>query len=112
MKWYKLPEVQNSDKPFLKKVKAGGKSICLVGYEGKLHAVSATCPHAGGDLSDGWCRNGKLVCPLHRYAYDIETGKGIGDQHDYIDTYPLEVRADGTYVGITSFWEKLKNGFK
>lgn len=112
MRWYKIPGVKNTGQPFIKRVKADGKTICLVGYEGKIFALSARCPHAGGDLTQGWCKEGKLICPLHRYSFDLETGKGSEGQNDYIDSYPVEVREDDIYVGISSFWEKLKEAFK
>jgi nitrite reductase/ring-hydroxylating ferredoxin subunit len=112
MKWYKIPGIQNFDKPFIKKVKAGNKSICLVGYEGKLFALSARCPHAGGDLSIGWCKNEKIICPFHRYSYNLYTGKGSEGQNDYINTYPIEIRDGSVYIGIVSFWEKIKQAFK
>jgi nitrite reductase/ring-hydroxylating ferredoxin subunit len=112
MEWYKIPGIQISNQPFIKKVKAGGKSICLVGYEGQLFALSATCPHAGGELSGGWCKDDKLICPIHRYSYDIHTGKGSPGQNDYIDTFPVEIREDGVYVGIETFMEKLKHIFR
>ena len=112
MNWYKIPDTQPGDKPFIKKIKAGGKNLCLVGYEGKIFALSAKCPHAGGDLSQGWCKDEKLICPLHRYAYSLETGRGSEGQNDYIDSYPVEIRENEVYVGISSFWEKLKQGFK
>jgi nitrite reductase/ring-hydroxylating ferredoxin subunit len=112
MKWYKIPGIQNSAQPFIKKVKAGNKSICLIGYEGEIFALSAKCPHAGGDLSAGWCKDEKLVCPIHRYSYSLQTGKGSEGQNDYIDKYPVEIRGDGIYVGIMGFWEKIKEGLK
>ncbi len=112
MKWYKIPGIQPSSQPFIKKAKAGGKTLCLVGFEGKIFALSARCPHAGGDLTAGWCKEGKLICPIHRYSYSLETGKGSEGQNDYIDSYPVEVRDDAIYVGISSFWEKFKQAFK
>jgi len=112
MTWYKVPDFQYTDKPFITKVKVNGKGICLVGYEGNIYAVSSTCPHAGGELSGGWCKNGKLICPIHRYSYDIHTGKGDPGQNDYIDVYPVEVRADGVYIGMTSFLEKIREAFR
>jgi len=81
--------------------------MCLVGYEGEIFALSSKCPHAGGDLTSGWCKNEKLICPVHRYSYDLKTGKGSEGQNDYINTYPVEVKADGIYIGVTSFWEKI-----
>jgi len=112
MNWHKVPDLKYTDQPFLEKVKINGKGICLVGYEGNVYALSSTCPHAGADLSGGWCKNGKLICPFHRYAYDIHTGKGDPGQNDYINTYPVEVREDGIYVGFTTLLERVKAAFK
>jgi len=112
MNWYKVNELTDPDKPFIKKVKAGGKGICLVGYEGKIYALSATCPHAGAELSGGWCREGKIICPFHRYSYSLQTGKGDPGQNDYVDTYPVEIREDGVYVGVASFGDKWREIFK
>ncbi|HWZ04366.1 MAG TPA: Rieske 2Fe-2S domain-containing protein [Mucilaginibacter sp.] len=108
MKWYKIPGIEHTDQPFIKKIKAGNKSICLVGYEGEIFALSVRCPHAGGDLSLGWCNNGKLVCPIHRYSFDLQSGKGSEGQNDYINTYPVKIEGQFIYIGILSFWDRLK----
>ena len=119
MDWYKAFDGKLSTtlfsqkvKPFLQKVKVNGRDICLIGHDGDVFAVGAECPHAGADLSWGKCVNGKLICPYHRYEYDIKTGKGDPGQNDYIDTYPVEVRADGVYIGMQSFADKVKTMFK
>jgi nitrite reductase/ring-hydroxylating ferredoxin subunit len=112
MKWYKIPGIQNNGQPFIKRVKAGSKTICLVGFENQVFALAAKCPHAGGNLAAGWCKNGKLICPVHRYSYNLQTGKGSEGQNDYINTYPVEIRDGSIYVGISSFWEKIKQAFK
>jgi 3-phenylpropionate/trans-cinnamate dioxygenase ferredoxin subunit len=83
-----------------------------VGYENNIYALSARCPHAGGDLTTGWCKDGKLVCPVHRYSFDLKTGKGSEGQNDFIESYPVKIRNNEIYIGITSFWEKIKQGFK
>jgi nitrite reductase/ring-hydroxylating ferredoxin subunit len=112
MKWYKISEVQPTTEPFIKKVKAGSKSVCLVGYEGKIYAVASACPHAGFDLSQGLCVKGKIVCPYHRYTYELTTGKGGEGQNDFVETYAVNIKDDAIYVGISSFWDKMKQGFK
>lgn len=89
-------------------VKAGGKKLCLLRHSGQLHAVQDTCPHAGGVLSGGWCKDGYLVCPIHRWEYSLQNGRGAEGQGDYINTYPVEARPDGIYIGIKeSFWKKF-----
>lgn len=107
MKWHKVLDNSTLKYPFIKKINIASRSICLVGVDQVVYALSAKCPHAGADISQGWCKDGKLVCPFHRYSYDIHTGRGSQGQGDYINIYPVEVRQDGIYVGITSKWEWL-----
>ncbi|MBS7563343.1 Rieske (2Fe-2S) protein [Mucilaginibacter sp. Bleaf8] len=111
MAWYKVASPLQNDESFIKKVKAGSQTVCLINNEGALHAVSAKCPHAGADLSAGWCEQGKLVCPYHRYSYDLLTGRGSPGQNDYVSVYPVDSRDDGIYVEINSLWEKIKRIF-
>jgi nitrite reductase/ring-hydroxylating ferredoxin subunit len=112
MKWYKA-ELPYTDQPFIKKVSVGGKSICLVGYQGEVFALNTRCPHAGEDLSRGWCSaEGKLVCPVHRFSYDLSTGRGSPGQNDYVDAYAVKILDGEIYVGFNTFKEKLKNLFK
>ncbi len=108
MKWYPIPDVQDINKPFIKKVTIKSKSVCLVGYEGKLFAVSAICPHQGFDLTSGYCENGKIICPLHGYSFDLQTGKG---PNDYIKAYPVKVEDDMVYIGARSVLDDIKQLF-
>lgn len=113
MNWYKITGLACTDKPFIKRVSAGGKSVCLVGYQGQIFALSTKCPHAGEDLSRGWCSaEGKLVCPVHRFSYDLTTGRGSPGQNDYVDTYKVKIEAGDIYVGFETFREKLKKIFQ
>lgn len=107
MKWIKV-DVELPQEDFIKMIKVDGKKLCLVRHQSELHVLENNCPHAGGILSGGWCKNGNIVCPLHRYEYNLETGKGLAGQNDYIDTYPIEQREDGFYVGLKEgFWKRL-----
>jgi len=113
MKWRKVPVGLETDKPYLKKVKVDGKAICMICYDGKLYATSAWCPHAGGDLSYGFInKERKLVCPVHRYCYDLENGRGCEGQGDYLENYPVKIENGEVYIGITGFWERVMQGFK
>ncbi len=111
MAWYKVAEAGALSEPFIKKVKVAGKDICLVGYEGDVYALSARCPHAGEDLSGGWCKEGKIVCPVHRYAYNLDNGRGAEGQGDYVRTYPIKINENGIFISISSLSERLKRLF-
>ncbi|HLP32897.1 MAG TPA: Rieske 2Fe-2S domain-containing protein [Bacteroidia bacterium] len=83
-----------------------GKLICLAHIATGYYAVDDRCPHAaGGRLGRGKCdEEGRVVCPVHRYKYDLTTGRGA--QGDYVETYPVEVRNNGVYIGMPrkSWW--------
>jgi nitrite reductase/ring-hydroxylating ferredoxin subunit len=103
--WLKVDQpIPDSD--FVMQIRADHKELCLVRNNGVLYAVENVCPHAGGILSDGWCANGNLVCPVHRYQYNLVTGRGAEGQGDYIYTYPVEQRPDGIYVQVKQSWIK------
>ncbi len=104
LEWIKVAEFIPIKEAFIQKVKAGNRDICLVGFEGGTYAVSAKCPHAGGELAGGWCEKGQIICPIHRYQYNLKTGRGAAGQGDYIDTFPVEVREDGIYVQVKKRW--------
>lgn len=113
MKWVKIlskDSIKRDD--FICTVKVEGGKYCIIKSNGCFYATQSRCPHAGADLSGGWCKNEKLICPFHRYQYDLKTGEGAEGQGDYIEIYPLDVREDGIYIGIKERWKLLRKIFR
>jgi len=82
-----------------------GKRICLARIQNKYYAIDDRCPHAGARLGAGFCdENGMVVCPVHRYKYNPQTGKGANNQGDFVATYPVQEKPDGLYIGIEKKW--------
>jgi 3-phenylpropionate/trans-cinnamate dioxygenase ferredoxin subunit len=107
MIWVKVLSKQETDKEdFVRMATVDGRKVCVIKNDGKFYAVQNTCPHAGGILSGGWCKEGNIVCPIHRYEYSLITGRGAKGQGDYIEIYPTELRTDGLYMGIKQSWIK------
>jgi len=105
MEWFKV-EIELPDHDLVEQIKVNGKKLCLVKHQEKIYVIQNTCPHAGGILSGGWCKEGNIVCPIHRYEYNLSTGRGAPGQGDYINIYPTEQREDGLYVGLKESWWK------
>lgn len=92
----------------IRTVNIEGTHITLVRITDGYFALSDKCAHAGGRLGQGKCTSdGHVMCPVHRYQYDIKTGKGLPRQGDYVDIYPTETRTDGVYVGLKIKWWKM-----
>ncbi len=81
-------------------VHAGAKQFAVSHFEGKICAIDNSCPHQGGPLGEGSIENGILRCPWHGWDFHPCTGKAPGFD-DGVDSYPVEERSDGVFVGIT-----------
>jgi 3-phenylpropionate/trans-cinnamate dioxygenase ferredoxin subunit len=107
--WHKIAESPgelNFDDNNLAIAEANGKKICIGRYKELLFAIAYTCPHAGGIMAHGFIDAlGNVVCPLHRYKYDMSNGRNVSGEGYYLKHWPLEVREDGVWVGMEkSFW--------
>lgn len=82
-------------------VKVAGKLICIALHNEKLFGCAAKCPHAGGQLTDGYLdAAGDIVCPLHRYKFNLQNGRNISGEGYFLKTFPIEIRKEGIYVGF------------
>ncbi len=80
---------------------ANGKKICIGRYKDAVFAFAYKCPHAGGILAEGFIDAlGNVVCPLHRYKYDMNNGRNVSGEGYYLSNWPVDLRDDGVYVGI------------
>lgn len=72
--------------------RAGGVEVAVFRTRtGQIYATQPTCPHRGGPLADGLVGAGKVICPLHTYAFDLETGQPVENACAQLRTYPVRV---------------------
>src|SRR5271169_5847134 len=50
------------------------KEIAIFNVDGKICAISDTCPHAGGSLGMGKLDGKIVICPVHGMKFDVTTG--------------------------------------
>lgn len=103
-KWYKIAdtvsELQFQENNLLQ-LEAGGKRICMAKTINGIAACTAKCPHAGGNMSEGFLdKNGNIVCPIHRYAFNFNTGRDVTGEGYYLKIYPVVIRETGIFLGI------------
>jgi nitrite reductase (NADH) small subunit len=73
-----------------------GREIAVFRARGTdaVHATQARCPHKAGLLADGIAGDGKVICPLHSYRFDLATGASLGNACHSLTTYRTEITAD------------------
>ncbi|MCH2234000.1 MAG: Rieske 2Fe-2S domain-containing protein [Crocinitomicaceae bacterium] len=74
-----------------------GKAALLILHQDSFYMVKNKCPHQGVPLTNAVCSEGHIICPYHRYGFDLKTGRGAGL---HLENYPVEEREDGIYAGV------------
>lgn len=103
--WHKIEDIttdslqENAMKEFLVR----DKRIGLLKREGQVYAFAALCPHAGGNLCEGWLdARGRIICPVHSYRFDPATGRNTTGEGYKLFTYPVEIKDNEIFVGLLS----------
>lgn len=57
---------------------------------GTRYAINRLCPHEGGDLSQGWVAGKTIMCPRHRWIFDLEQGGRCSTSDCSINAFALD----------------------
>jgi nitrite reductase/ring-hydroxylating ferredoxin subunit len=102
-KWHKLAEPEEFlvAEGVIMHLAVPGKQFCITQHGGEYFAFQPKCPHAGASFEHGWLTDdGCLVCPLHRFRFDVRSGRNPSGEGFYLVTYPIDVNEYGIWVGI------------
>ena len=50
-------------------------------------AIDDTCPHQGGSLGEGTYHDGRVICPMHNWIFDVKTGACLVVPEDSVACY-------------------------
>ncbi len=92
MTWHDVAREDSFEEDVPKVVQVGEDRVAVFRLEDGFYAISDICTHEYALLSDGFCEDGKVECPLHQACFDIRSGKAL-DEPAEIDlaTYPTRV---------------------
>ena len=80
-----------ADQP-AKCIEVDGEKIALFKVEGGFYALSDTCTHRGGPLSEGEVEGAEVTCPWHAAKFDLRTGAVLGPPaQTEVKSYPVKV---------------------
>jgi nitrite reductase (NADH) small subunit len=106
MKWIRITNPESIPLREGRCVDVGDREIAIFNLGTKLAAIDAACPHRGGPLCDGIVTMGSVtghavVCPLHGWKIDLETGQVMRPEISVkVDTYDIRVRDGVVEVAI------------
>lgn len=102
LRWHTVtdPRVQDLPEGGHMRVMVRKRPVRIVRIHGLLHAMLDQCPHQGRSFEGGWCDEGYLVCPWHRFHFDPVTGRNRNASTGNIPVYRLEEGRGGVRIGI------------
>ena len=70
---------------------AGGRAFCVANLNGTISVLDGVCPHERGPLGEGSIEEGRVVCPCHGYAFDLQSGVSEQDPEVTVDVLAAKV---------------------
>lgn len=76
-----------------------GKELAIFRHNGQLGCIGNRCLHAGGPLSIGEIKNGRVYCPWHNWDWDFQTGTGFTEEST--GGYKIWEEGGKVYINLT-----------
>ena len=73
-RWIRVTDVANIPLREGREVVIGTRTIAVFNLGDRYLAVDNRCPHKQGPLADGIVTGASVVCPLHAWRVNLETG--------------------------------------
>lgn len=106
-KWVRITEAENVPLREGRSVQVIGRDIAIFNLGDRFLAVENKCPHLGGPLADGIVSGRTVVCPLHAWKIDLESGQVTNrrEENPCVKTFATTVR-DGVVMLELSITEE------
>lgn len=99
-RWIRITASDNIPRREGRAVQVGAREIAVFNLGGRFLAVENRCPHQGGPLCDGIVAGNSVVCPLHAWKVQLESGaveRPAQGSDRCVRTYPTRVE-DGVVL--------------
>jgi nitrite reductase/ring-hydroxylating ferredoxin subunit len=82
-------------------MRIGETEIAVIRLPDGIFAVNNVCSHEYALLSEGFCEDGKLECPLHQACFDVRSGQALSAPATIaIATYEVKCESGEVFVRV------------
>ncbi|MFQ5740823.1 MAG: Rieske (2Fe-2S) protein [Acidobacteriota bacterium] len=82
-------------------IDVNGESVALFNLDGTYYALSDSCTHVGGPLSEGEVSDGRVTCPWHGAQFDLRTGEVLrAPAMEGVATYEVVVEGNDIHIRV------------
>lgn len=62
--------------------------------------INNACPHASGNLAAGEVHRGTVTCPVHKWKFDLNTGRCVGTDDVFVKRHDCKVVGNDLMVDL------------
>lgn len=77
MRFQPLEKLINLHDGYRRRIKIDELDVLLLQHENQVHILQSRCPHQEYSLEAADIDQGQIVCPIHRYRFDLESGRPV-----------------------------------
>lgn len=101
-RWVKITNAENIPLDEGRLVQISGKDLAIFNLGGRFVTIENQCPHKGGPLCDGIVSGAVVVCPLHGWRFDLNSGVAVrASQPACVTTFPTRVEDGIVLVDVS-----------
>jgi nitrite reductase (NADH) small subunit len=91
-KWTRVTATENIPALEGRSIQIGTQKVAIFNLRGRFVTIENQCPHKGGPLCDGIVSGTTVVCPLHGWRFDLDTGMAVrASLPACVTTFPTRV---------------------
>lgn len=100
--WVRITPTNNIPEREGRSVQIGDVNVAIFNVGEKFLAIENRCPHSGGPLCEGILSGASVVCPLHAWKIDLESGSVLRpkDIQVTVQTFPARVEDGIIMLGL------------
>jgi len=82
-------------------VEVNGNEVAVFNLNGTFYAIDNICVHQGGPLGEGVLEGENVICPWHRWKYNVKSGVCAANPSVTVQTYSVKVEDGQVKVAST-----------
>lgn len=75
--WTRVTQAENIPPLEGRSVTIGAVEVAIFNLQDRFVSIENKCPHKGGPLCDGIVSGTTVVCPLHGWRFDLNSGAAV-----------------------------------
>lgn len=77
-----------------------GRPYAVFDVDGQLHGLDAACKHMRANLASGKIVGHTVECFMHKWKYDIQTGRCLTNEGFDTTSRPVKIEDDAVWISI------------